>query len=598
MAGAGAGASSVVPKQHLVIECTRENEALTSALLSFLEAFTAPRHMAQHKQSGAWYHGECRVIRHGEGTAHHSGAGAVVSGLWEHNVYKGPKAKASSSLYSSSSSSSTASSSLFSSSSFHHLPLSSADIRELPEDEGIVSPPLSPPRSGPSSTSHMTSASTSFATFASSASPSSSSSSTHHLAVATTSEPRSASSSSAAEGVARLSRLLPLGSTIHEFFFPDELLLYVFSFLDIQSLCTCAQVSTDWRRLTNDAVLWTDLHIRMQWGLPDEKEEGATRDWREIVKGRYLLERNWLNGHYHMSTLRGHTGWVTCVDFYANKLVSSSYDGTVRIWNTQTGNMLQTLKNESNGVLSPVWCLQFDKNRIMTGSSDSKLREFDPNTGQCTQVIGGHDGGVKCLQFTSELLVTGSDDKTIKIFDVRTGKYIKTIKVPCGGSISCLQFQDDVLCTASKREKAIYTFDLRRSNHYQRVLEAHSKAVYCLQFDLATNRLVSGARDRQIFVWDFEKGEVIKKLSGHRYTVMNLRFDNNKIVSGAADDSLRIWDMHSGECIQILQGHTEMVTSLKFDASKIVSGSADRTCIVWDFLRGRPEDRGFSFFGY
>jgi hypothetical protein len=43
--------------------------------------------------------------------------------------------------------------------------------------------------------------------------------------------------------------------------------------------------------------------------------------------------------------------------------------------------MLQTLKNESNGVLSPVWCLQFDKNRIMTGSSDSKLREFDPNTG-------------------------------------------------------------------------------------------------------------------------------------------------------------------------------------------------------------------------
>jgi hypothetical protein len=33
----------------------------------------------------------------------------------------------------------------------------------------------------------------------------------------------------------------PLGSTIHEFFFPDELLLYVFSFLDIQSLCTCGK---------------------------------------------------------------------------------------------------------------------------------------------------------------------------------------------------------------------------------------------------------------------------------------------------------------------------------------------------------------------
>lgn len=46
--------------------------------------------------------------------------------------------------------------------------------------------------------------------------------------------------------------------------------------------------------------------------------------------------------------------------------------------------------------------------------------------------------------------------------------------------------------------------------------------VYCLQFDLATNRLVSGARDRQIFVWDFEKGDVIKKLSGHRHACVHL----------------------------------------------------------------------------
>ncbi len=96
-----------------------------------------------------------------------------------------------------------------------------------------------------------------------------------------------------------------------------------------------------------------------RWGLPDDKDNESTRDWREIVKGRFLLDKNWLNGQYHISTLRGHTGWyalevhpslaedclvncsintrVTCVDFYANKLVSSSYDGTVRIWNTQTG---------------------------------------------------------------------------------------------------------------------------------------------------------------------------------------------------------------------------------------------------------------------
>lgn len=129
-----------------------------------------------------------------------------------------------------------------------HLPLSSADIKEDDPDEGVVSPPLSPPRG----------------------------SAKDRTAIAQLLQSSQKS-------------MTPLGSTIHEFFFPDELLLYVFSFLDIQSLCKCgsmtlpflrlassawafsdlslccycaAQVSTDWRRLTNDAVLWTELHIR------------------------------------------------------------------------------------------------------------------------------------------------------------------------------------------------------------------------------------------------------------------------------------------------------------------------------------------------
>ena len=92
--------------------------------------------------------------------------------------------------------------------------------------------------------------------------------------------------------------------------------------------------------------------------------------------------------------------WVTGVDLHTNKLVSCSYDGTVRVWNTQTGNSLQTLPGELHGddMLSPCWCVKFKGSQIMAGSSDSKVKQWDMNTAQLVRVFEGHAGGVKCLQ--------------------------------------------------------------------------------------------------------------------------------------------------------------------------------------------------------
>ena len=34
----------------------------------------------------------------------------------------------------------------------------------------------------------------------------------------------------------------------------------------------------------------------------------------------------------HMTTLRGHTSWVTCLTVVGKKLYSGSDDGTIRVW--------------------------------------------------------------------------------------------------------------------------------------------------------------------------------------------------------------------------------------------------------------------------
>ncbi|KAL6066853.1 WD domain, Gbeta repeat-containing protein [Balamuthia mandrillaris] len=356
----------------LVVEVNERNEALTSALVAFLDAFLAPDKTQVHRQAAQWYYGDCRVVRHGEGTFHRKD-GQVLRGAWEHNVFKGPITASSAHMKGHARLGSGVSLSP------RDIPADSEGDSDEEEEEAASSPPLSPPDSSALGENNKV---------AVPALLQSSEQSMTRLSL----EKALDGAERLAEGMGRSG-----GSNYLSAYFPDELLIYCFSFLDIVSLCNANLVSTDWRRLTNDALLWSEYHLR-RWGQPEDQEDDANRDWRETVKARFLLERNWQSGQCHTSTLRGHTGWVTCVDFYANKLVSSSYDGTVRIWNTQTGNMLQTLKNEE--VSSPVWCLQFDKNRIITGSSDSKIREFDPNNGRCVRVL---EGASYCLLSFSSL---------------------------------------------------------------------------------------------------------------------------------------------------------------------------------------------------
>ncbi|KAJ7089464.1 WD40 repeat-like protein [Mycena epipterygia] len=122
----------------------------------------------------------------------------------------------------------------------------------------------------------------------------------------------------------------------------------------------------------------------------------------------------------------------------------------------------------------------------------------------------------------------------------------------------------------------------------QKVLRGHTSLVTAVDFSPDSGRIISGAYDNTLRIWDTQTGLLVAgPLDGHIGGINTVKFspDGNRIVSGSADKNLFIWDAQTGAPLSgPLEGHTKSVTCATFspDGALIVSGSEDQTLHLWD----------------
>lgn len=73
----------------------------------------------------------------------------------------------------------------------------------------------------------------------------------------------------------------------------------------------------------------------------------------------------------------GHRGLVGSLQFYRNTIISGNTDGTIRVWDLQTGDCRTRIRSENGATIT---CLQSDHQRLVAGC-DKYLRLWDPKTG-------------------------------------------------------------------------------------------------------------------------------------------------------------------------------------------------------------------------
>uniref|UniRef100_A0A2I2YII5 G protein subunit beta 5 n=1 Tax=Gorilla gorilla gorilla TaxID=9595 RepID=A0A2I2YII5_GORGO len=225
-------------------------------------------------------------------------------------------------------------------------------------------------------------------------------------------------------------------------------------------------------------------------------------------------------------TLKGHGNKVLCMDWCKDKrrIVSSSQDGKVIVWDS------------------------FTTNKILTASGDGTCALWDVESGQLLQSFHGHGADVLCLDLapseTGNTFVSGGCDKKAMVWDMRSGQCVQAFETHESDINSVRYYPSGDAFASGSDDATCRLYDLRAD----REVAIYSKesiifGASSVDFSLSGRLLFAGYNDYTINVWDVLKGSRVSILFGHENRVSTLRVspDGTAFCSGSWDHTLRVW---------------------------------------------------------
>ena len=365
--------------------------------------------------------------------------------------------------------------------------------------------------------------------------------------------------------------------------------------------------------------IWNDQRrftsARHSWSRDGKWVVGADRNRIEIWD---VASRKVVQSVACQTTVVG-----VAISLDGNWIAGSSEDGTLKIWNTQTGIERVSIPSAGRSdvvVFTPdggqLWTF-FDaaEPRVWNVTSGKEIKDL-PHHGRITGDCFSHDGqklvtctlsgallrdvatGANLRYFKSadgaetasisqdgSRILTSNFDNTVDVFDSATGAHV--VKILCPGRIESVQISPRNRWIVSQSSHAADVWDL-----------ATGRRLFTIPCDSWGAPRISpdGTRilcDNGRRIWDAPRKQETLTLRGHARAVScaSFSFDGSRIVSGGLGGSVRVWDARTGQQLLTLQQSTPIVSAaFNPEGTRIVASTVD-SVVILDAANGEELNR-------
>eukprot|EP01028_Stygiella_incarcerata_P011782 TRINITY_DN685_c0_g4_i2.p1 TRINITY_DN685_c0_g4~~TRINITY_DN685_c0_g4_i2.p1 ORF type:complete len:1469 (+),score=420.73 TRINITY_DN685_c0_g4_i2:95-4501(+) len=269
--------------------------------------------------------------------------------------------------------------------------------------------------------------------------------------------------------------------------------------------------------------------------------------------------------------MTGHSNTVTCVEVSpcGTCLASGSMDETIRIWDTETTNLVGILRGHTSMITS----LSFSPcgSYLFSSSGDGTLRKWDVANMEVMSVYRGHEGYVWSVHVSYDglLVASASEDRTIRIWCAQ-----KTLEGTTTDPSPSLSASPSASASRSPSRSpspspppplsSSSTSSSTSSSSSMTVsplctIRGHANHVWGVRFSPSQEKICSVSVDTTVRFWNLRAGEFKRQLTGHKRFVQFCGFSKDGKYIGAICSYLRllVWEAATGAVVRDIRFSVE-----------------------------------------
>lgn len=260
--------------------------------------------------------------------------------------------------------------------------------------------------------------------------------------------------------------------------------------------------------------------------------------------------------------LAGHKKWVTCISWKpirdSTELVSSSKDGTCRLWNIVRA-VCDICLSHSDSVTCVRW---FTPDKIVSVSHDRRVRLWD-SSGKLEKMMLEHAHWINSISTNMDYANRLKEDS---FFNGKVSGPNTVVFATSSDDFTINMIKDDLSSIISK-------------------CNGHQGVVNHVAFSPNGEMIASASFDKSIKIWCGKSGRFIGNLRGHVGAVYQLCWsaDSKYLLSCSKDATAKLWDIKTLKLKCDLPGHKDEVYCVDWAprGEFAASGGKDQKILIW-----------------